>query len=73
MENVKKMVLSVTECAAEMRKHGIPCSTRNIGDAIANGIYPFGRVKCEGATGRRTFEIWRVDFEAWLRSKGCEV
>lgn len=74
MENVKKRaVLSLTECATEMRRHGIPCNSRDIGNAIESGVYPFGRVKREGKTGRRTFEIWRVDFEAWLKSKGCEV
>lgn len=69
----KKATLSLTECTEEMRRHGIPCSNVDVGDAIASGVYPFGRLKRTGETGRRTFEIWRVDFEAWLRDKGCDV
>lgn len=70
---MKKPVMTVNECAETMRAHGIRCSNMDVGDAIEQGVYPFGRVKRVGSLGRRTFEIWRVDFEAWLRSRGCEV
>lgn len=70
---MKRPIMTLTECLAEMREHGIPCSPSRVANEIENGTYPFGRVKSYGKTQRRTFEIWRVDFEKWLREKGCDV
>lgn len=63
-----KLTMSLNECVATMRESGIPCSPRLVGDAIEQGIYPFGRVKCAGKTGKRAFEIFTCDFERWLKS-----
>lgn len=61
--------MTLKDCATEMRDCGIRCTEMDIADAIESGIYPFGRVKRRGNTGRRTLEIWRVDFERWLAEK----
>ena len=64
-----KLTMTLREVMAEMRKAGIPCTERSISDGIAMGAYPFGRVSNIGPTQRRTLEIFRVDFYAWLDSK----
>ncbi len=67
-----KPVMTLTECTAELRRYGIRCSPMEVGDCIEKGIYPFGRLKC-ATDKRRTFEIWRMDFEAWLKEKGVKI
>lgn len=64
-----KLTMTVTEVYYEMRAAGIHCSPTSISAGIACGAYPFGRVVSTGETGRRTLEIFRVDFLAWLASK----
>lgn len=64
-----KLTMTVTEVYHAMREAGISCHPKRISDGIACGAYPFGRVVCIGETGRRTLEIFRVDFFAWLESK----
>lgn len=64
-----KLTMTVCEVMTEMRKAGIHCNQNTISEGIAMGAYPFGRVSNIGPTGRRTLEIFRVDFEAWLDSK----
>ena len=64
-----KLTMTVTEVYHEMRNAGIRSSPTRISAGIASGAYPFGRVVSIGETGRKTIEIWRVDFEAWLESK----
>lgn len=66
---MQKLTMTVTEVYHEMRAAGIPCSPTTVSSGIASGAYPFGRVVSTGETGRRTLEIFRVDFEAWLDSK----
>lgn len=65
----QSITMSLRDVYYEMRKAGIRCSMKVISDGIASGAYPFGRVVNIGETGRRTLEIFRVDFEAWLASK----
>lgn len=65
----QKIVMTLREVYYAMRKAGIRCNTKMISAGIASGAYPFGRVVNEGPTGRRTLEIYRVDFEAWLETK----
>lgn len=67
-----KPTMSLKDCTAAMRRCGIRCSPLRIAEAIELGIYPFGRVVSVGDTGRRTFEIWRVDFEKWLKERTNE-
>lgn len=65
----KSITMTLREVYHEMQGAGIRCSMKVISDGIATGAYPFGRVVNVGETGRRTLEIFRVDFETWLRSK----
>lgn len=64
-----KLTMTLQDVYSEMREAGIPCSFKSISAGITCGAYPFGRVVAVGETGRKTFEIFRVDFEAWLDSK----
>ena len=65
----KSITMTLRDVYLEMREAGIRCSMKVISDGIATGAYPFGRVVNVGETGRRTVEIFRVDFESWLASK----
>lgn len=65
----QKITMTLREVYYAMREAGIPCNTKMISAGIASGAYPFGRVVSEGETGRRTLEIFRVDFTAWLETK----
>lgn len=65
----KSITMNLRDVYLEMREAGIRCSMKVISDGIATGAYPFGRVVNVGETGRRTVEIFRVDFESWLASK----
>ena len=58
--------MSLTQVCAEMRKQGIPCNNRSVGDRIESGEYTFGRLVNVGPNGNRHFEIWRRDFYEWL-------
>ena len=70
MSTVKnRLTMTVLDVYYAMREAGIPTSPTRISAGIVSGAYPFGRVIGEGETGRKTFEIFRVDFEAWLESK----
>lgn len=66
---MQKLTMTLMEVYEEMRAAGIPCNPTRISAGIASGAYPFGRVVSVGETGRRTLEIFRIDFEAWLESK----
>lgn len=61
--------MTLKECAAAMRERNVPCTETGIANAIEDGAYPFGRIKHVGKTGRRSIEIWRVDFERWLAER----
>lgn len=65
----KSVTMTLREVYYEMRNAGIRCSERVIADGIACGAYPFGRITNVGETGRRSVQIFRVDFEAWLETK----
>lgn len=63
------LTMTIGDVAALFRSYGIPIELGRLADDIASGAYPFGRVVRVSASGRRTFEIWRVDVEAFLQSK----
>ena len=63
------ITMSIQDVAKLFREYGIPIELRRLADGIASGDYPFGRVVRISPNGRRTFEIWRVDVEAFLQSK----
>ena len=66
---MEKATMSAYECCKEMRELGIPCTVTGIVDGIECGAYGFGRIKKRGPTGRRTVEIFRVEFQRWIREK----
>ena len=63
------MTMTIMEVYLAMRNAGIPNSPKKISAGIASGAYPFGRVVNVGETGRKTIEVFRVDFRSWLESK----
>ncbi len=64
-----KLTMTLSDVADLFRSYGIPISLGRLADDIASGVYPFGRVVCTSPDGRRTFEIWRTDVDAFLESK----
>ena len=66
---MEKITMTMREIVSEMRAVGIQCTDRIVSDGIASGLYPFGTVVHVGETGRRTIQVFRVDFESWLQSK----
>lgn len=66
----QKITVTVNETLAILRASGMPATASTLADGIESGAYPFGRmVRKSETTGRRTFEIFRVDLMAWLESK----
>ena len=63
------MTMTISDVAKLFRQYGIPIELGRLADGIASGHYPFGKVVRVSPKGRRTFEIWRVDVEAFLKSK----
>ena len=61
--------MTLAQVYHELREAGIKSSPQRIAAGIESGALPFGEVSFVGDTGRRSFLIWRVDFEAWLESK----
>ena len=65
-----KLTVTINEALEIMRNAGVPVSGVTLADGIESGVYPFGRlVRKSETTGRRTFEIFRVDLLRWLESK----
>jgi hypothetical protein len=60
------ITMTATEVTKELRKRGTKVTTKKIVDGIEDGTYPFGRIVSTGETGRRSVEIFRVRFFAWL-------
>lgn len=58
-------IMTLNEVAADLRSLGIKITTKRLSDGIASGIYTFGRVLHVSETGRRTLQIFRVDYERW--------
>lgn len=65
----QKLTMTIQDVANLFREYGVPIELRRLSDDIASGAYPFGRVVRVSPNGRRTFEIWRIDVESFLRSK----
>ena len=57
--------LTLREVSRDLSQSGLTISSANLANGIASGIYPFGTVLNIGETGRRTFQILRVDYENW--------
>lgn len=69
IQSNQRLTMTLLEVYHAMRDAGIPCTPKRISAGIETGAYPFGRVVAVGETGRKTLEIFRVDFYAWLESK----
>lgn len=63
------LTMTLDDVCKLFRSYGIPMELGRLADDIASGIYPFGRVVRVSPNGRRTFEIWRCDVEAFIKSK----
>jgi len=63
------LTMTIEDVCKLFRSYGIPAESMRMADDIASGIYPFGRLVKVSPTGRRTFEIWRVDVEAFLKTR----
>lgn len=61
--------MALAEVVTAMRSAGFKTGETAVADAIESGRYSFGAVISRGKTGRRKFEIFRVDFEKWLNEK----
>lgn len=61
--------MTLEDVCQAFREMGIPMEKGRLADDIAAGVYPFGRVAKVAPNGRRTFDIWRVDVEQFLRSR----
>lgn len=70
---MSRPVMTLNECVEAMREAGIRCSARSVSDGLADGSYPFGRIKSVGKTGYRSFEIFASDFERWLSGEDHSV
>lgn len=64
-----QLTMTLHDVYIAMRDAGIRSSPERISAGIASGAYPFGRVVNVGETGRRTLEIYRVDFYDWLETR----
>ena len=64
-----KLTMTLLEVYYAMREAGIRSSPMRISAGIESGAYPFGRVVSKGPNGKRTLEIYRVDFLNWLKTK----
>lgn len=62
----RKPTMTMREVVNAMRGVGFRTSDESVADGIVSGRYPFGALISSGKTGRRHFEILRVDFERWL-------
>lgn len=60
--------MSLKEVVEALRAVGIPSTNTKVADGIVSGAYPFGRLVAQNGS-KRCFEIFRVDFVAWLNSK----
>lgn len=63
----RKPTMTLAEVVTAMRSAGFRTGETAVADAIESGRYSFGAVISHGKTGRRKFEILRVDFERWLK------
>lgn len=66
---MKSAAMSVKDVCEELRNAGIPASPMRVADLIENGTYNFGIRLSRPNVKKRSFLIWRADFEKWLAEK----
>lgn len=64
-----KLNLTLQEACDICKEYGWVIDKVVLGKGIADGRYSFGTVIGEGATGRKTYEIFRGDLIRWLQDK----
>ena len=57
--------MTLKEVADDMRSRGFGLAPQTIADRIEDGTLPFGKITGVGGSGRRTFIIFRKDYESW--------
>lgn len=65
----QRITVTVNETLSILRAAGMPATASTLADGIESGVYPFGRMVRKSESGRRTFEIFRVDLMSWIDSK----
>lgn len=65
----QSITVTINEVAAMFRAVGIKATPVTLADGIEAGAYPFGRLVKKSGTGRRQFEIFRVDVQRFIESK----
>lgn len=69
---MESITLTVHQAMRICRENGWPINQYQLTDGMEKGVYPFGRLVNTGATGRRTFEIFRGDLLRFLYEKSGE-
>ena len=59
--------MTVSEVVDACRAAGMQMSYHRIQDMAACGAAPFMRLLRTGRTGRKTYVIYRVEFQKWLK------
>ena len=57
--------MTLKDVVDDMRKRGCRLAPTTIADRIEDGTFRFGKIVGTGHTGRRTFMIFRKDYETW--------
>ena len=71
---MQKPIMTLSECARELRRLGVRTSNQRICDGLEKGVYPFGAIFSVGPSGRRTTVIYWVKFNAWVKENlGVEL
>ena len=60
-----KPTMTLREVYEDLRNTGFRISPEKLSDGIVSGLYPFGTLLNTGETGKRTFQILRIDYENW--------
>lgn len=69
-----KLTLNVNEATQRLRAAGIRMTPAKLGDGIEQGVYTFGRMVSKNPeSGRRSFEIFAADVDAFILAKTSAV
>lgn len=60
------LFITVTEVVQAMRAAGIRIDAHRLNGMYDDGRAPFMSLDKVGATGRRTYRIYRAEFQSWL-------
>lgn len=57
--------MTMTEVMKDMKRRGLPLTSKTLSNCLKNGYFPFARILNTGSSGRTTFLIFRKDYESW--------